>query len=366
MRYDIAPLLAPRSGPNSDRNVPLASSETGSRVCFQNKKKPRRHGPKQKTKPADPMNTLPVTVVVPAFRRLNFLSEALTSALGQIFQDFELIVTDDSNSPEIAQIAASFADPRIRYRSNPKPLGIAMNHYAAFLEARGACLTSLHDDDIWNPHFLSELVPPLESDASVAVAFCDHHLIDEQGRLLPELTRQNSRTYRRHTLAPGRHQPFLEMAVVHQSIPMAMAAVFRKSILNRADYPPRIGGSYDHWLAYLAARDGQAAYYVPQRLTRYRVHAGSGTVLRGTKNLQDTIYVRSRFLHSPDLAPWRKSLSNNLGVCYGKLALLFLDQKRFRRAWIMGKQACILMNRPKNFLGLIKNTVLGLCRSIRP
>jgi glycosyltransferase involved in cell wall biosynthesis len=310
------------------------------------------------------MNTLPVTVVVPAFRRVNFLSEALTSALRQTFHEFELIVTDDSDSPEIAQIVASLADPRIRYRSNPRPLGIAMNHYAAFLEARGACLASLHDDDVWEPSFLSELVPPLESDASVTVAFCDHHLIDEHGHLLPEQTRQNSRTYQRHTLAPGRHQPFLEMAVVRQTIPMAMASVFRKSILNQADYPPRIGGSYDHWLAYLAARDGLAAYYVPQRLTRYRVHVGSGSVQRGIKNFQDTIYVRSRFLHVAALAPWRKRISNDLGVCYGKLALLFLGQKRFRRAWIMGKRAFILMNRPKNFIGLIKNTVLGLCRGI--
>jgi glycosyltransferase involved in cell wall biosynthesis len=308
------------------------------------------------------MNTFPVTVVVPTFRRLTFLSEALASALNQTFRDFELIVTDDGDSPEIARIAASFADPRIRYRSNPRPLGIAMNHYAAFLEARGACLANLHDDDVWEPDFLSELLPPLESDPSVAVAFCDHHLMDEQGRLLPERTRQNTRIYRRNSLAAGRHQPFLEMAVLHESIPISMGAVFRKSILDGADYPPRIGGSYDHWLAYLAARNGQAAYYVPQRLTRYRLHAGSGTIMRGISNFNDNLYVRSRFLKEPSLAPWRKSLSNNLGVTYGKLALFFLEQKHFRRAWIVEKRAFALMNRPKNFLGLLMNTVLGLCR----
>jgi glycosyltransferase involved in cell wall biosynthesis len=312
------------------------------------------------------MNPPPVTIIVPAFRRLNFLSEALASALNQTFCDFEVIVTDDSDSPEIAQIAASFSDPRIRYRSNPRPLGIAMNHYAAFLEARGNCLASLHDDDVWEPHFLSELIPPLQSDASLAVAFCDHHLIDEQGRFLPEWTRRNSRIYRRNTLAAGRHQPFLEMAVIHESIPMAMGAVFRKSILDRADYPPRIGGSYDHWLAYLAAREGLAAFYVPKRLTRYRLHPGSGTVQRGIKNFRDTIYVGSRFLRIPALAPWHAGLSNSLGVSYGKLAIRFLEEKQYRRAWIVGKQALYLMNRPKSYLGLLKNVVLGLCRTTRP
>ncbi|HUB68710.1 MAG TPA: glycosyltransferase family 2 protein [Candidatus Methylacidiphilales bacterium] len=309
--------------------------------------------------------TFPVTVVVPTFRRLTFLAEALASALNQTFRDFELIVTDDGNSPEIARIAASFADPRIRYRANSRPLGIAMNHYAAFLEARGTCLANLHDDDVWEPDFLAELLPPLESDPSVAVAFCDHHLIDERGRFLPERTRRNTRIYRRDYLAAGRHQPFLKMAVIHESIPVSMGAVFRKSILDRADYPPRIGGSYDHWLAYLAARNGQAAYYVPRRLTRYRLHTESGTIVRGIKNYKDNIYLRSRFLKQPDLAPWRQSLSNSLGVTYGKLALFFLEQKRFHRAWIMEKRAFSLMNRPKNFLGLLMNTVLGVCRMVR-
>jgi len=310
------------------------------------------------------MNTPAVTVVVPAYRRPEFLSEALASAVKQTFADFELIVTDDGDSPEIAKLTASFADPRIRYRSNPRPLGIAMNHYIAFLEARGSLIASLHDDDLWEPDFLAELVPPLTSDASISVAFCDHHIIDAEGRPLTEWTNQNSRIYRRHLLAPGRHQPFLEMAVVHESIPMAMGAVFRRSILDGADYPARIGGSYDLWLAYLAARNGQAAYYVPQRLTRYRVHTGSGTARSGARNLHHAIYVRTQLLHAPALAPWRKSISNSLGVFYGKLALILLNQKHFRRAWTLEKKAFTLMNRPKNFLGLLKRTAFDLGRAL--
>jgi glycosyltransferase involved in cell wall biosynthesis len=311
------------------------------------------------------MNSLPVTVVVPAFRRLDFLPEALASALNQVFRDFEVIVSDDGNSPEIARIAASFGDPRIRYRANPRPLGIAMNHYTAFLEARGRFIASLHDDDLWEPRFLSELVPPLEADPTIAVAFCDHHLIDDRGRFLEERARRNSRTYRRESLAPGRHQPFLDLAVVSQSIPMAMGAVFRTSILDQADYPPRVGGSYDTWLAYLAARTGMAAYYVPERLTRYRLHPGSGTARRGISNLREAVYMRTRLLRAPDLAPWRRTISNSLGVFYGKLALLLLEQKQFHRAWIMEKKAFSLMNQPKNFLGLIKNSLLGLGRALR-
>jgi len=288
-----------------------------------------------------------VTVVIPVFRRVHFLREALSSALAQSFSDFEILISDDGPPGEAATLAASFHDDRIRYRRNARNLGIAMNHYAAFQEAQGLYVTSLHDDDIWEPDFLAELVPPLEADSSISLSFCDHHLIDEHGRFLHEKTERNSHFYRRSTLAPGRHQPFLEMAVIYETIPMAMGALLRKSVLEGAEYPREIGGCYDHWLSYLATKNGQAVYYVPRRLTRYRLHANSGSMTTGIRNLRNTIYVRARFLNAAELAPWRKILSNNLGVCYGKLALYFCKPKTLRRAWVLEKRAFSLLNRPK-------------------
>src|SRR5476651_2791644 len=99
-----------------------------------------------------------VTIVVPAYRRLPYLQEALLSALRQTYRDFELIVSDDSSSDEIASYVASLGDSRIRYRRNPKNFGIAMNNYAAFSEAKGKYIASLHDDDAWEPGFLDALV----------------------------------------------------------------------------------------------------------------------------------------------------------------------------------------------------------------
>jgi glycosyltransferase involved in cell wall biosynthesis len=306
-----------------------------------------------------------VTIVVPACRRLEYLPLALASALDQTWQNFEIIVSDDGPTREIADIADSFHDSRIRYRQNARNLGIAMNHYAAYGEARGRYLANLDDDDLWEPDFLAELVPPLEADPEISVAFCDHHLIDAKGNFLHEETDLNSRRYRRDALAPGRHQPFLEMAVVHETMPMAMGAVFRKSLLDGAPYPAQIGGCYDHWLAYLATRDGQAIFYHRRRLTRYRVHAGSGTATRGLQNLRNAIFVRSRFAADARLAAHRQTVRNHLGVWYGKMALYWLNRGRDRRGWTVEKHAFSLMNHPKTMLGLLKNTALTLLSRFR-
>jgi len=303
-----------------------------------------------------------VTIIVPAYRRLHYLREAVASALGQTYQDFEIVLSDDSASDEIAEYVMSLRDARVRYRRNPTNLGIALNNLAAIADAKGKYIASLHDDDIWEPEFLARLVPPLESDSEVSVAFCDHNLIDEQGEFLPGRTEDCSRLFGRDVLKPGRHQPFIRSAVVDMTIPMAMAAVFRKSILKNTELPRRIGGSYDYWFAYLAVKDGQACFYVPQRLTRYRVHANSGSNTRGVRNLRDAIYVRRKMFAAPVVAPYRRSLENELGVLYGKMALHFLSRRSFRRGRIFLGRAFSLLNRPKNMAALATNTIRVLCQ----
>src|SRR5258706_7834487 len=169
-----------------------------------------------------PMKAPLVTIVVPAYQRLPYLREALASALRQTLGDFELIVSDDGASDEIAGYVSSLGDARVRYRRNERNLGIAMNNRAAFSEARGKYIASLHDDDAWEAGFLEALVSPLEADGEIAVAFCDHEVMDGQGRLVPGAADRNSRFFKRSRLPPGRHQPFTKPALVDVLLPMVM------------------------------------------------------------------------------------------------------------------------------------------------
>jgi len=306
-----------------------------------------------------------VTVVVPTYQRLHYLKEALASALAQTYHDFELIVSDDSSSDEIANYVASLTDPRIRYRRNAENLGIAMNNYAAFSEAGGKYIANLHDDDAWEPDFLATLVPILEADPEVAVAFSDHYIMDENGKLSLERSHRNTRFFKRERLKPGRHQNFIKSMAVDLAIPMVMAAVFRRSILKNEEYPPRVGGSYDYWLAFLAVKGSKKVFYVPRRLTRYRIHPQSGSMAHGMRNLRDSIYTRNKILAEPEVAPYKRELRNGLGISYGKMALLCLDRHSFWRGKIFLKKAFSLLNRPKNILALAVNASLALCKGMK-
>ena len=150
----------------------------------------------------------------------------------------------------------------------------------------------------------------LERDESLSVAFCDHHVVDEGGALDAAATEANTRRWHRDRLQPGTLRPFTEAAVVWQAVPAAMAALFRKSAIDWADFPAEVGTYYDIWLAYQAARSGAGAHYEPRRLTRYRVHGQSETRSWGSaagrlKAMRQAEFVFRRYLEDPGLAEIR-------------------------------------------------------------
>lgn len=219
-----------------------------------------------------------ISVVIPTFNRPHYLREAIASALAQTYPHIEVLVRDNASDDETRQVVRSFGDPRIQYHRNEFNVGPTRNVIAGCVESRGKYIANLHDDDVWEPTFLEKLVEPLEENPAVAISFCDHHIIDHAGQLDPEMTRKNTHHWKRDRLAPGLHQPLHRLAVVDLSIPLSMAAVIRKDAIDWNDIPD-LPSCYDVWLMYLVSRDGQAGYYVPERLTRYRVHAGSETAI---------------------------------------------------------------------------------------
>ena len=301
------------------------------------------------------MTTTPlVTVVVPTFNRIRYLEEALRSAVAQSYRTIEIIVSDDGSTENVFEaVVAPIGDSRIVYRRNPKTLGMGLNIWGALTSAKGKYVATLHDDDIWEPDFLSRLVPPLEQDPSIGVAFCDHAIIDEAGVLNPAAADANTHNWRRDLLAPGRIERFMEIAMVKQSVPAAMAALFRKETIDWTDFPPEVGTYYDVWLTYLSARTGMAGYYDPARLTRYRVHQASETVAWGrlsgrVRALRQSEFMLRRCLGDPALASIRPVMESRYRQTVNALTLALLEDGKPHEAREILRRAIALVRRPEH------------------
>ena len=114
---------------------------------------------------ADPL----VTVIIPTFERVDFLSRAIESVLGQTFDDLEVVVVDDGPSDAIAEFVTGHADPRVRLVRHAVNRGVAAARNSGIAAATGSYIGLLDDDDIWLPTKLERQLELLEGEAADVV-----------------------------------------------------------------------------------------------------------------------------------------------------------------------------------------------------
>ncbi|MEH2306497.1 glycosyltransferase family 2 protein [Nostoc sp.] len=230
-----------------------------------------------------------VSVIIPTYNRPDYLKQAIASAIKQTYQNIEIIVSDNCSPENPQALVASFGDSRIRFWRHQQNVGMLANQQHGFKMARGKYVASLHDDDMWNEDFLAKLVPVLEANPELILAFCDQYIIDANSIINNAGTEKNTRGYKRDQLKEGIYQPFSKVGLVDKSIPTAASCVIRNNLVDWDSIPPEVSGMWDLYLTYLCCILGYGAYYYPERLTRYRAHEQTDTMLSGSRDVQAKI-----------------------------------------------------------------------------
>jgi glycosyltransferase involved in cell wall biosynthesis len=239
------------------------------------------------------------------------LRRALDSSLSQTYAHVEVIVADDcSPNPEVGRLLGAYAaDPRVIYERPSRNVGVVANLLRAIQRSRGAYVSILCDDDELDERFVERLVEPLAREPSIAVAYCDSHIIDGAGKIA--LAGWGRRQDEKPS-AGGVQQPFFRAALVDRRMQPAIGSMFRKSAIAWSDFPLEARGAWDLWLAYLACREGGAAWYLPETLFRYRVHAESLTVRGDVGTNLGAVFVLERLLRDVRLLRWKRTFRRRL------------------------------------------------------
>ncbi len=123
-----------------------------------------------------------VSILVPAFRP-DFLDICISSALGQSFKDFELLISDDSIGDAVQSVVSKWQDERIRYLSNPHRQQPGANRDYLVDNAEGRYIKFLFDDDYLLPNSLLRLVD-ISKAFDADLAFHARYEIDKNGTIL--------------------------------------------------------------------------------------------------------------------------------------------------------------------------------------
>jgi len=107
-----------------------------------------------------------VSICIPAYKRILFLKRLLESIVIQTYNDFEVIITDDSDDDSVKEVLAQYENHvHIRYYKNERGLGTPANWNRAISKAEGQWIKLMHDDDWFaSPESLASFVEFADND----------------------------------------------------------------------------------------------------------------------------------------------------------------------------------------------------------
>lgn len=191
-----------------------------------------------------------VSIIVPVYNTVNYISECVTSILCQSFTDFELILVNDGSTDNSLSICQGWADKDSRIRlldiqnggvSNARNVGID--------SARGIWITFIDSDDYIDLDYLQQMMVASHADIDLiqsGIVFFDNETGKELGREI--LT---------DGLYLKRIDP--EQSFIMATMPLITSPVsklYRRELLNsyniRFDYSITVGEDRDFNLSYLS------------------------------------------------------------------------------------------------------------------
>lgn len=222
-----------------------------------------------------------VSVIIPTYNRVHYLSQTLESVFNQTYKNLEVIVVDDGSIGNANEDLCSNYNG-IKYFKIENSGGPCKPRNEGIKVTKGEYIIFLDDDDIWEHNKIEILVDVLEKNLTFGLAHHYCKLIDE-----------NNNELNRYVGRPGKPED------KHGDISMKMIGNYtvsdyplcRKDIIKRAGFFNEkmiaAGEDVEYWnrVSFFTK-----FYYVDLPLTRYRIHSGNNSKINKRAYLKLNIY----------------------------------------------------------------------------
>lgn len=220
---------------------------------------------------------------MPCYNAEDHLARGVESALGQTFQDMELIVVDDGSTDASREILNRFTDSRLKVISQ-KNCGVSAARNRGIIDAAGEYIAFLDADDTWDPTCLEKLYDALSSAPDAALSYCGW-----QNMNLPE--------GRAKPYVPPDYEEEKKMEHLLRSCPWPIHAVLARKVViesaGRFDDNLTHAEDYKLWLRIAAFN---RIILVPEVLAFYYFHGGTQASKKRAQAARDHWVVQIEFL----------------------------------------------------------------------
>jgi glycosyltransferase involved in cell wall biosynthesis len=115
------------------------------------------------------------SVVIPYFKKRDYIERCLDAVLNQSFTDFEIIVVDDGSQDDIAHLISSKYAAKVTLVQQPNQ-GVSAARNAGIANAKNEYIAFLDADDVWQYDYLkivNKVIKDLDSDL-IAVGYTNN------------------------------------------------------------------------------------------------------------------------------------------------------------------------------------------------
>ena len=284
-----------------------------------------------------------ITVIIPTYNRLDYLSQAANSVLAQTYTDWECIIVNDypPDSATLENLLSSWNDSRFRLVKHEVSQGGNASRNSGIKLAQGEIIAFLDDDDLWLPQKLEQHIA-CHQDSQAGVVFSGVTQCWEEEQLPNKTTLAVLPDRVLAAMSQGAFCPHTTSAVTVTKSCLDRCGLFDEKLISFQDW--------DMWYR-MAAREINFAC-IREPLIIFRQHLGARTSksierrLQGLEMLlekwQDRIENPTRFRHIFTKESYI-ALTNDL--------ILQGQKQQALSCWV---RFLVLIDRPFDFLQALK------------
>lgn len=212
-------------------------------------------------------NKMPlVSIITPSYNSEKFISETIVSIQRQTYENWNLIIIDDSSKDNSVNIIKSHVlnDDRIKLIHSPINRGAAFSRNIGLSESKSDYIAFLDSDDLWEKDKLKKQLLFMR-DNNFSFCFTGYSIINDLGVFNGETV---------DTKQKGSFS-YKDMLAKKATLGCSTVMLYKKTFEGLLNMPLlRTGQDYAFWLK-LLKNTNQKAHILPIALTRYRINPNS-------------------------------------------------------------------------------------------
>ena len=137
-----------------------------------------------------------VSIIIPYYRKRNYIKETVLSVLKQTYKNFEVIIVyDDINKNDLKFILKlKELDPRIKIIINKKNFGAGVSRNIGIKKSKGYFIAFIDGDDLWKKNKLMKQITFMEK-KKIKFSFTSYDIINTKNYFIESRDANKDLTY---------------------------------------------------------------------------------------------------------------------------------------------------------------------------